>query len=62
MNLNIADALTDYTYGQLRFRLDVCILSDRMSQIRFALFVGSDFFDSIGRPPNVEYSTSEVRS
>ena len=28
--------------------VDVCILSDRMSQIRFALFVGSDFFDSIG--------------
>ena len=29
--------------------------------IRYALFVGSDFFDTIGRPSNVEYLTSEAR-
>ena len=31
-----------------------------MSQIRFALFVESDFFDSIGRPSNVEYPTPDA--
>ena len=35
--------------------------SNVANSIRFALFDGSDFFHSIGRPLNVEYSTSEAR-
>ena len=31
--------------------------SNVANSIRFSLFVGSDFFDSIGRPSNVEYLT-----
>ena len=37
------------------------VRSNVANSIRFALFVGSDFSDSISRPSNVEYSTSEAR-
>ena len=45
----------------IAYTLDVCILSDQMSHIRFASLLGRIFSIQSTAQSNVEYSTSKAR-